>query len=177
MRYKNLFLSIILLVVLFIIFQGLWGSGIAALVALGATLIFAFVLRARSAQETTQDEQPAARHPQALDLNALENTAPQPETASKHIVFNGLVYASVNDMPPDVRKNFERTMKFLENENQDSTLEATQEDGVFSSGVRRQLAAIQDPTERLKKLQNLRAKGQISPDEYEFRRKQILSET
>lgn len=93
--------------------------------------------------------------------------------APSRIVINGQAYSSVDEMPPEVRAQYEQTMSVA--------LAATNRDGIldFSRGARaraRLAGAIppSDPATRMKQLEEMRESGLITDAEYETKRAQIL---
>ena len=93
--------------------------------------------------------------------------------APSKIVINGQVYSSVEDMPPEVRAQYEQAMSVA--------LASTNRDGIldFSRGARarhRIAGSISpsDPATRMKQLEEMRESGLITDAEYDTKRAQIL---
>jgi hypothetical protein len=93
--------------------------------------------------------------------------------APSRIVVNGQTYSSIDDMPPEVRAQYEHAMGL--------TLAATERDRVldFPGRVRALRASASttarpDPATRLKQLQEMKDSDLITDEEYEAKRAQIL---
>ena len=93
--------------------------------------------------------------------------------APSRIVVNGETYSSIDEMPPDVRAQYEQAMSL--------TLDATNRDRVLDFPRRgRVLRAAagatppSDPARRLKQLQEMKDSGLITDEEYDAKRAQIL---
>ncbi|MDP9177679.1 MAG: SHOCT domain-containing protein [Gemmatimonadota bacterium] len=93
--------------------------------------------------------------------------------APSRIVINGNTYSSVDEMPPEVRAQYEQAMRVA--------LDATNRDGILdfarSARARNRIAgasAPSDPATRMKQLEEMRDSGLITEDEYETKRAQIL---
>jgi hypothetical protein len=90
------------------------------------------------------------------------------------IVVNGRTYASVDEMPPDVRAQYEQAMSLA--------MEATGQNRIldFPSGgrVRGRIAGSRaqtaDPATRLKQLEEMKTSGLLTEEEYEAKRAQII---
>lgn len=93
--------------------------------------------------------------------------------AQSKIVVNGQSYSSIDEMPPEVRAQYEQAMSLA--------LAATEREGIldFSRGarVRNRIAGAtshSDPATRLRQLQEMKDSGLITEEEYEAKRAQIL---
>lgn len=94
--------------------------------------------------------------------------------APSRIVVNGQAYASVDEMPTDVRAEYEQAMGLA--------LDVTGRDGIidFPRGARarNRIAGTISPPDhatRLRQLQEIRDSGLITEEEYEAKRAEILS--
>lgn len=93
--------------------------------------------------------------------------------APSRIVVNGETYSSIDEMPPDVRAQYEQAMSL--------TLAATNQDRVLDFSRRPRVlratagaTAPSDPAKRLKQLQEMKDSGLITDEEYDAKRTQIL---
>lgn len=93
--------------------------------------------------------------------------------APSKIVINGQVYSSVDDMPPEVRAQYEQAMSVA--------LASTNRDGILdfsrSARARHRIAGSispPDPATRMKQLEEMRESGLITDAEYDTKRAQIL---
>lgn len=105
--------------------------------------------------------------------NGLLSTVLSSLGATSRIVVNGETYSSVDEMPPDVRAQYEQAISLA--------LAATNRDRVldFPGRVRALRASGSttsrpDPATRLKQLQEMKDSELISDEEYEAKRAQIL---
>jgi hypothetical protein len=93
--------------------------------------------------------------------------------APSRIVVNGETYASVDEMPPGVRAQYEQAMGVA--------ISATSRDGILDFPRRARVlkastggAAPSDPARRLKQLQEMKDAGLVTDEEYEAKRLEIL---
>lgn len=91
--------------------------------------------------------------------------------APSRIVVNGETYSSTDDMPPEVRAQYEQAMGL--------TLVGTNRDRVLDfpgrvRALRASASARPDPATRLKQLQEMKESGLITEEEYAAKRAQIL---
>jgi hypothetical protein len=93
------------------------------------------------------------------------------------IVVNGRAYASVDEMPADVRQVYEQMSGLLNDADGDGMpdLFETIQTAATQTGPDAQ-APPGDPAARLQKLNELRASGLITEEEYQSKRAQILAE-
>jgi hypothetical protein len=100
--------------------------------------------------------------------SALEGTG-----AQTRIVFNGKEYASPHEMPADVRQAYDQIMG---DANRDGIPDVFQGEGLSQirhTGI--MTTALQDSTERLRKLKEARDSGLITEQEYEAKKAEILN--
>ncbi len=98
-------------------------------------------------------------------------------SVSTKIVFNGQEFSSPDQMPADVRRVYDQTMR--------GVLADANENGipdVFESGggksvfhVEMKNLTTEDPAEKLKKLKEMKDSGLINDAEYEAKKAEILS--
>jgi hypothetical protein len=93
------------------------------------------------------------------------------------IVVNGRTYTNVDEMPADVRQAYEKMAGLFGDANRDGVPDLFEaiESAAAQMGQDVQ-APRSDPAARLRKLDELRASGLISEQEYQAKRAQILAE-
>src|SRR5687767_6503413 len=93
--------------------------------------------------------------------------------APSKIVINGQAYSSVDDMPPEVRAQYEQAMSVaLASTNRDGLLDFSR-----SARARHRIGVSMspaDPATRMKQLEEMRESGLITDAEYDTKRAQIL---
>jgi hypothetical protein len=93
------------------------------------------------------------------------------------IVVNGQTYTNVDDMPADVRQAYEKMAGLFGDANRDGMPDLFEALGTVATQMGQDPQALRgDPATRLRKLDELRASGLISEQEYQAKRAQILAE-
>ena len=92
------------------------------------------------------------------------------------IVFNGQEFAGPNDMPPETRKAYEQVMSgVLIDSDRDGIPDIVENGAGTALFTNVQTLGRKDPSESLKKLNEMRDAGLITEQEYETKRQEILS--
>lgn len=134
---------------------------------LGVLLIIVLLLRL--VRHFEGDEGPIRISPRSSFVSAILTALGAPSK----IVINGQAYSSVDDMPPEVRAQYEQAMSVA--------LAATNRDGILdfsrTARARHRIAGSispPDPATRMKQLEEMREAGLITDAEYDTKRAQIL---
>lgn len=134
---------------------------------LGVLLIIVLLLRL--VRHSEGDGGPFRMSPRSSLVSAVLTAVGAPS----RIVINGQTYSSVDEMPPEVRAQYEQAMSVA--------LAATNRDGILdfsrSARARHRIAGAispSDPATRMKQLEEMRESGLITDAEYDTKRAQIL---
>jgi hypothetical protein len=143
------------------------GLGLLAFVPLALAAIFS--ARRASAATDPWASPTASRSPDA--------TSPGRARSFQTIVVNGQTYTNVDDMPADVRKIYEQMAGLFGDANRDGVPDLFETLGNVATQMEQESQAPRgDPAMRLRKLDELRASGLISEQEYQAKRAQVLAE-
>ncbi|HEX6732694.1 MAG TPA: SHOCT domain-containing protein [Pyrinomonadaceae bacterium] len=93
------------------------------------------------------------------------------------IVFNGHEYSSPEEMPAEIRQVYERTMATVlvdaDHDGVPDIFEPGAITTVFQTDV--QTRTLEDPTEKLRKLKEMKDSGLITEQDYESKKSEILN--
>jgi hypothetical protein len=92
------------------------------------------------------------------------------------IVVNGRAYTNVEEMPADVRQAYEKMSGLFNDADGDGVPDLFENIATVAAQVDPGMTSPRDPAARLRKLDELRAAGLISEQEYQAKRAQILAE-
>ena len=93
------------------------------------------------------------------------------------IVFNGQEYSSPEEMPPDVRQVYDRTMSTVLADTDRNGVPDIFETGSSKTVIQSDVLArtLEDPAEKLQKLKEMKDSGLITEQDYDSKKSEILN--